>query len=71
MTTETITMNSYNVTFTFDYTTIRTRVIAKNEYDCEDLAANLIYADLGFSNLSSFLKSWQEIEIELFEENVL
>ena len=71
MTTETITMNSYNVTFTFDYTTIRTRVIAKDEYDCEDLAANLIYADLGFSNLSSFLKSWREIEVELFEENVL
>ena len=71
MTTETITMNSYNVTFTFDYTTIRTRVIAKDEYDCEDLAANLIYADLGFSDLSSFLKNWREIEIELFEENVL
>ena len=65
-----MTMNSYNVTFVFDYTTIRTRVIAKDEYDCEDLAANLIYSDLGFSNLSSFLKSWREIEVELFEENV-
>lgn len=71
MTTEVIPFNSYNVTFVFDYTTIRTRVIAKDEDACEDIAANLIYDDLGLSNLSSLLISAREIEVELFEENVL
>ena len=71
MTTETITMNSYNVTFVFDYTVMTTTVIAKDKEDCADIAANLIYADLGLSGLSSLLDSAREIEVELFEENVL
>lgn len=71
MTTETITMNSYNVTFVFDYTTITTTVIAKDEDSCADIAANLVYGDLGLSNLSSLLISAREIEVELFEKNVL
>lgn len=59
------------MTFVFDYTTITTTVIAKDEDACADIAGNLVYGDLGLSNLSSLLISAREIEVELFEENVL
>ena len=70
MTTETIIMNSYKVTFIFDYSTITANVFATHQNACADVAADIIYGDLGLSNLSSLLNSAQDIEVELIEENV-
>ena len=71
MTTKTDTMNSYKVTFVFDYTTISTCIFAMNEDAAIDMAAYQIYDDLGYSNLSSILNGPQDITVELLDENVL
>jgi len=71
MTTKTDTMNSYKVTFVFDYTTISTCVFAMNEDAAADMAADYIYDDLGYSNLSSILDGAQDITVELLDEDVL
>ena len=71
MTTTTDIVNSYKVTFVFDYTTISTCVFAMHEDACADIAADQIYEDLGYSNLSSILNGAQDIVIELIDENVL
>jgi hypothetical protein len=61
--------NSYNVTFVFDYTTISTCVFAMHEDACADMAADLIYDDLGIH--PTLLDEAQDIVIELLDENVL
>jgi hypothetical protein len=71
MTTQVIPVNSYKVTFVFDYTTITTNVFAMHQDACADMAADIIYGDMGLSNLSSLLNSAQDIEVELIDENVL
>ena len=71
MTTQVIPVNSYKVTFIFDYSTITTNVFAMHQDACADMAADIIYGDLGLSNLSSLLNSAQDIEVELIDENVL
>jgi hypothetical protein len=65
--------NSYSVRFVFDNTTITTTVMALHEDAAEYLAADVIYEDLGFSDLSTFLHSegrLNEIEVELVDVNV-
>jgi hypothetical protein len=64
-------MNRYKVTFVFDYTTISTNVISPDEDSCSDIASDMVYEDLGYSNLSSLLNNAQDIVVELVEENVL
>jgi hypothetical protein len=64
-------MNRYKVTFVFDYTTISTNVISPDEDSCPDVASDMVYEDLGYSNLSSLLNNAQDIVVELVEENVL
>jgi hypothetical protein len=71
MTTKTETMNSYKITFVFDYTTISTCIFAMNEDAAIDMAADYIYDDLGYSNLSSILNGAQDITVELLDEDVL
>lgn len=71
MTPKTDIVNSYKVTFVFDYTTISTCVFAMHEDACVDMAVDQIYHDLGYSNLSSLFDSAQDIEIELLDEDVL
>jgi len=63
-------VNSYKVTFVFDYTIISTTVLAVHEDACADIAAGMIYGELGLSQLSSLLYSAQDIVVELVEENV-
>ena len=61
-------MNSYQVTFVFDYATISTTVFAMHEDACADLAADLINNDLGIS--VSLLDGAQDIVVEMLDENV-
>lgn len=69
MTTKTDVVNSYKVTFVFDYTTISTCVFAMHEDACADIAADLIYNDLGIP--PTLLDEAQDIVIELLDEDVL
>jgi hypothetical protein len=62
--------NSYNVTFVFDYVTISTTVMALHEDAAPELAADTIYKDIGFSELSSFLAGAEDVVVELIDENV-
>lgn len=63
--------NAYQVTFVFYHTTISTRIIAPNEYEATDVASDMVYEDLGYSNLSSLLNNAQDIVVELVERDVL
>ena len=67
MTTKTDVVNSYKVTFVFDYTTISTSVIAMHEDACADIAADLIYNDLGIP--PTLFDEAHDIVIELLEED--
>ena len=62
-------MNSYNVTFVFDYATISTCVFATHENVCADLAAEMLAYDLGIG--IELLDTAQDIIIELLDEDVL
>jgi hypothetical protein len=64
-------MNTYKVTFVFDHTTISTNIMARNEEAAPDIGADMVYEDLGYSNLSSILNIARDIVVELLEENVL
>jgi hypothetical protein len=66
---DTMTWNSYRVTFVFDYTTISTCVFALHEDACESLAYDAIMEDLEIMSLT--LDNAQEVMVELLDENVL
>ena len=66
---DTMTWNSYRVTFVFDYTTISTCIFALHEDAAPDLAYDFIREDLGISG--GLLDNAQDIEVELLDENVL
>jgi hypothetical protein len=57
--------NSYNVTFVFDYARVSATVMALCEDAAPALAADTIYGDLGFSELSSFLHGAQDVVVEV------
>jgi hypothetical protein len=63
--------NSYSVQYVFDYSIITATVFALHEDAAPDIAAGMIYEDLGFSNLSSFLNVAQEVNVELVDRAVL
>lgn len=59
--------NSYNVQFVFAYSIITATVFALHEDAAPDIAAAIVYEDLGFSDLSSFLMRGPEVNVELNE----
>ena len=61
-------MNSYQVTFVFEYATISTTVFAMHEDACPDMAADILISDIGIT--SSVLDRAQDIVVELLDENV-
>jgi hypothetical protein len=71
MTTKTDIVNSYKVTFVFQYSTISVCVFAMSEDAAKDMAPDYIYDDLGYSTLSSILDGAQDITVELLDEDVL
>lgn len=69
LTIKTEVFNSYKVTFVFDYSTISICVFATHKDVCADMAADLIYDDLGIN--PTLLDEAQDIVIELLDEEVL
>ena len=66
---DTMTWNSYRVTFVFDYTTISTCVFALHEDAAPDLAYSLICEEFGING--GHLDNAEDIQVELLDENVL
>ena len=66
---DTMTWNSYRVTFVFDYTTISTCVFALHEDAAPDLAYDMVVQDLGING--GMLDYAEDIMVELLDENVL
>ena len=69
MTTKTEIVNSYKVTFVFDYTIISTTVFAMHEDACEAMAIDLIKSDTGMPE--DVFDDAQDVMIELIDEDVL
>ena len=69
MTTKTDIMNSYQVTFVFDYSTVSTCVFSMSEDAAIDIATDMILEDLRIS--LELMDTAQDIVVELLDENVL
>jgi hypothetical protein len=69
MITKTEIVNSYKVTFVFDYTIISACVFAMHEDACEAMAIDVIRSDTGMPE--DVFEDAQEVMIELLDEDVL
>jgi hypothetical protein len=69
MTTKTEIVNSYKVTFVFDYTIISCCIFAMHEDACEAMAIDIIKSDTGMPE--DVFEDAQEVMIELLDEDVL
>jgi len=69
MTTKTEIVNSYKVTFVFDYTIISVCVFAMHEDACEAMAIDLIKSDTGMPE--DVFQDAQDVMVELIDEDVL
>ena len=69
MTTKTEIVNSYNVMFVFDYSSITTTVFAMHEDACPDMAADQLVEELGISY--EVLDAAQDIIVNLIDVDVL
>ncbi len=69
MKTKTEIVNSYKVTFVFDYTIISACVFAMHEDVCEAMAIDIIKSDTGMPE--DVFEDAQDVMIELLDKDVL